>query len=379
MRIDFPSGSYVLQGSPLPVLPPTTHFNRVAFTAAHVVADPFSNADPSGRPAIDWPKTMAFRTHLLDLGFGIAEAMDTSQRGMGLDWPNALELIKQSLVNAGPRADLIYSGCGTDHLLPQDAAALDDVIKAYLEQLHAIQKLGGRIILMASRALVQVAKTPDDYVKVYSRVMSEADHPVVLHWLGEMFDPALKGYWGQSSFEATMETALRVIEANVAKVDGIKISLLDDAKEIVMRRRLPASVKMYTGDDFNYPALIAGDDMGYSHALLGIFDAIAPAASAALSALASGDLATYNRLMEPTVPLSRLIFRAPTQFYKTGIVFLAWLNGQQDHFIMINGAQSMRPLPYFVDCFKLADQAGLLADPDLATSRMKKLLAVYGA
>ncbi len=379
MKIDFPSGTYSLQGSPLPIVPPSQPFNRVAFAAAHVVADPLSNAHPSVQPAIDWPKTMAYRTHLLDLGFGIAEAMDTSQRGMGLDWPNALELIRQSLVNAGPRADLIYSGCGTDQLMPDDARSLDDVIKAYLEQLHAIQKLGGRIILMASRALVRVAKTPDDYVKVYSRVLGEADHPVVLHWLGEMFDRALKGYWGEDSFDATMTTALRVIDANVPKVDGIKISLLDHAKEVMMRRRLPASVKMYTGDDFNYPALIAGDSKGYSHALLGIFDAIAPAASAALAALANGDLTTYNRLMAPTVPLSRLIFRAPTQFYKTGIVFLAWLNGHQDHFIMINGAQAMRPLPYFVDCFKLADQAGLLADPHLATTRMKRLLAVYGA
>ena len=379
MNIRLPSGNYVLQGKPLAVQAPTQPFNRVAFAAAHVVADPFSNVDPSRQAAIDWPKTMAYRTHLLDLGFGIAEAMDTSQRGMGLDWPTALELIKQSLLNAGPRSQMIFSGCGTDHLTPADARTLDDVIEAYLKQLHAIQKLGGRIILMASRALMRVAKTPDDYVQVYSRVLAEADHPVVLHWLGDMFDPALKGYWGHERFEDTMETALRVIEANVPNVDGIKISLLDDAKEIAMRRRLPASVKMYTGDDFNYPALIAGDNRGYSHALLGIFDAIAPVASAALSALAAGDVSTYNRLLEPTVPLSRLIFSAPTQFYKTGIVFLAWLNGHQDHFIMINGAQAMRSLPYFVECYKLADQAGLLRDPDLATSRMKKLLAVYGA
>ena len=379
MNIRLPSGNYVLQGKPLAVQAPTQPFNRVAFAAAHVVADPFSNVDPSRQAAIDWPKTMAYRSHLLDLGFGIAEAMDTSQRGMGLDWPTALELIKQSLLNAGPRSQMIFSGCGTDHLTPADARTLDDVIEAYLKQLHAIQKLGGRIILMASRALMRVAKTPDDYVQVYSRVLAEADHPVVLHWLGDMFDPALKGYWGHERFEDTMETALRVIEANVPNVDGIKISLLDDAKEIAMRRRLPASVKMYTGDDFNYPALIAGDNRGYSHALLGIFDAIAPVASAALSALAAGDVSTYNRLLEPTVSLSRLIFSAPTQFYKTGIVFLAWLNGHQDHFIMINGAQAMRSLPYFVECYKLADQAGLLRDPDLATSRMKKLLAVYGA
>jgi hypothetical protein len=379
MDIQFPEGRYALQGNPIAAAKTTQPFNRVVYAAAHVVADPFSNNDPTVKAAIDWPTTLKFRSHLLDLGFGIAEAMDTSQRGMGLDWPNALELIRQSLSHAGSRAHLLASGCGTDHLLPQDAKSLDDVSKAYLEQLHAIQKLGGRIILMASRALVQVAKSPDDYIKVYSRVLAEADHPVVLHWLGDMFDPALKGYWGNNDFSATLDTALQVISENVTKVDGIKISLLDDAKEVTMRRRLPASVKMYTGDDFNYPALIEGDAQGYSHALLGIFDAIAPVASQALQALANGDSKTYNDLMMPTVPLSRLIFRAPTQFYKTGIVFLAWLNGHQDHFIMINGAQSTRPLPYFVDCFKLADQAGLLRDPDLAVARMKKLLAVYGA
>jgi Protein of unknown function (DUF993) len=380
MQITFPGHDiYTLQGTPIAATPPQTPFNRVSFAAAHVVADPFSDSDPTAAPAIDWKSTLAFRTHLLDLGFGIAEAMDTSQRGMGLDWPSALELIRRSLDHAGPRAHLIASGCGTDHLDPAQVRNLNDVIAAYLEQLHAIQKLGGRIILMASRALVRVAKSPDDYIKVYTRVLSEADHPVILHWLGDMFDPALKGYWGQDAFDHTLETALAVINANIGKVDGIKISLLDDTKEVVMRRRLPASVKMYTGDDFNYPALIAGDDKGFSHALLGIFDAIAPAASAALSALAKGDRQTYDTLMAPTVPLSRLIFRAPTQFYKTGIVFLAWLNGYQDHFIMVNGAQALRPLPYFIDCFKLADQAGLLRDPDLAASRMKKLLALYGA
>ena len=336
-------------------------------------------ADPSGPAAIDWERTLAFRRHLLDLGFGIAEAMDTSQRGMGLDWPRALELITRSLSDAGPRKGLIFSGCGTDQLDPAAARNLDDVVKAYLEQLHAIQKQGGRIILMASRALVRVAKSPADYVKVYSRVLAEADQPVILHWLGDMFDPALKGYWGSTDFKPALETSLAAIEANVTKVDGIKISLLDDAKEVVMRRRLPPSVKMYTGDDFNYPALIAGDKQGYSHALLGIFDAIAPAASAALAAMAKGDMKSYDKLMAPTVPLSRLIFRAPTQYYKTGIVFLAWLNGHQDHFVMVNGAQAMRPLPYFIEAFKLADQARLLSDPEKAVKRMKKLLAVYGA
>jgi hypothetical protein len=384
MKIKLPDAkgkfqSYRLSGEPLAIRRPRGDFNRVAFAAAHVVADPFSASEPSGRPAIDWDRTIAYRAHLLDLGLGIAEAMDTSQRGMGLDWPSALELIGHSLKAAGKRAGMIYSGCGTDQLAPADARSPDDVVRAYLEQLHAIQKLGGRVILMASRALVKVAKSPADYVKVYSRVLAEAEHPVILHWLGEMFDPALKGYWGASAFAPALETALAAINANAAKVDGIKISLLDDQKEVAMRRRLPASAKMYTGDDFNYPDLIAGDDQGYSHALLGIFDAIAPAASAALLALAKGQMKKYSALMAPTVPLSRLIFQAPTQYYKTGIVFLAWLNGHQDHFVMVNGAQAMRPLPYFSGIFRLADQAGLLSDPDLAVKRMKRWLAVYGA
>jgi hypothetical protein len=379
MKIKFPDGVYKLRGEPLAARKPKTPFKRIAFAAAHVVANPLAGADPSGAPSLDWKATLKYRKHLLDLGFGIAEAMDTSQRGMGLDWPNALELIRRSLEAAGDRASQIASGVGTDHLPAQDARSLDDVVSAYLKQLHAVQKLNGRVILMASRALVRVAKSPDDYLKIYARVLAEADQPVILHWLGEMFDPALKGYWGGEAFDTTMETALAMINANVAKVDGIKISLLDDQKEIVMRRWLPASVKMYTGDDFNYPALIAGDEKGYSHALLGIFDAIAPAASAALVAQAKGDLATYDALMEPTVPLSRLIFRAPTQYYKTGIVFLAWLNGFQDHFVMVNGAQAMRPLQYFVDVFKLADQARLLRDPELAAARMKTLLELHGA
>jgi len=379
MKIKFPDGVYKLKADPLPIRKPKKAFNRVAFAAAHVVADALANADPSGPPALDWEKTLAYRRYLLDLGFGIAEAMDTSQRGMGLDWPRALELITRSLDEAGPRAGRIFSGCGTDQLDPAAARNTSDVVKAYLEQLHAIQKRGGRIILMASRALVRVAKSPDDYVKVYSRVLAEAEHPVILHWLGDMFDPALKGYWGGASFEPAMETCLAVIAANAAKVDGIKISLLDDGKEIAMRRRLPSAVKMYTGDDFNYPALIAGDEAGYSDALLGIFDAIAPAASAALTALTKGDMKTYGTLMEPTVPLSRLIFRAPTQYYKTGIVFLAWLNGHQDHFVMVNGAQAMRPLAYFTEIFRLADEARLLSDPELAVKRMKALLSVYGA
>jgi Protein of unknown function (DUF993) len=369
---DRKSSHYKLIGEPISARKPSQPFNRVAFAAGHVVADPIKGG-------IDWKGTIAYRRYLLNLGFGIAEAMDTSQRGMGLDWPDALELIRRSLDDAGSeKSKLIYSGCGTDHLDLADAHSLEDVTNAYLKQLHAIQKLGGRIILMASRALVRAAKTPEDYLKVYSAVLRDADHPVILHWLGPMFDPALKGYWGTDSFSAAMETCLAMINQNISKVDGIKISLLDAEKEIIMRRRLPASVKMYTGDDFNYAELIAGDSSGYSHALLGIFDAIAPAASIALSALAKGDTAKFHAMLAPTVPLSRLIFQAPTQFYKTGIVFLAWLNGHQDHFVMIAGAQSARSILHFVEIFKLADRAGLLHKPELAMQRMKHLLAIYG-
>ena len=371
--------SYRLTGTPLAVTKGPKAFNRVAFAAAHIVVDPLKGGDPSASPVLDWEKTLAFRHHLLDLGFGIAEAMDTAQRGMGLDWPGALELIRQSLASAKHRKDaMIFSGCGTEQLDPAKARSLDDVVSAYLTQLHAIQKLGGRIILMASRALARIARSQGDYETVYARVLAEADRPVILHWLGDMFDPALAGYWGAQDFEPALETALRVIEANQSKVDGIKISLLDEAKEVTMRRRLPASVKMYTGDDFNYPDLIEGDAQGYSHALLGIFDPVAPAASLALEKLAAGDRQTYAKLLAPTVPLSRLIFRAPTQYYKTGVVFLAWLNGFQEHFIMAGGAQSMRPITYFAEILRLADRAGLLSDPELAARRMRQLLAING-
>ena len=371
--------TYRLIGEPLPVPSKPRRFNRVAFSAAHVVADPLSALEPSVGPAIDWKATIAYRRYLLGLGLGIAEAMDTAQRGMGLDWNGALELIRRTLEETRdiPNA-LIYSGCGTDQLNPADARSVDDVLRAYDSQLSSIQKLGGRIILMASRALVRVAGGPEDYARVYQTVLRQCDHPVILHWLGEMFDPALDGYWGARSFDQALDTCLRVIRDNAAKVDGIKISLLDKDKEIRMRRLLPSAVKMYTGDDFNYPELIAGDSQGYSHALLGIFDAIAPAASAALGALTDGDQQRFLSLLEPTVPLSRLIFRAPTQFYKTGVVFLAYLNGHQDHFVMVGGAQAMRPLPYFIDLFRLADQASLLRDPAVAAARMRAFLALYG-
>ncbi|MGL4309822.1 MAG: dihydrodipicolinate synthase family protein [Paracoccaceae bacterium] len=352
--------------------------NRIAFAAAHVVADPLAECDPWLDAAIDWDATLAFRRHLWSLGFAVAEAMDTAQRGMGLDWAQALDLIGRSVAEAKAAGGTVFSGVGTDHLVAGPGLTLDRITAAYLEQLHAVQALGGRVILMASRALAAAAKGPDDYLSVYARVLADADAPVIIHWLGDMFDPALTGYWGSSDTTAAMGTCLAMLEANARKIDGIKISLLSKEAEITMRRRLPAGIRMYTGDDFNYAELIAGDDQGYSHALLGIFDAIAPAASAALAHLAAGDRARFEAILEPTVPLSRHIFRAPTRFYKTGVVFLAWLNGHQSHFTMIGGQESTRSTLHFAELFRLADRAGLFAEPDRATARMRAFLAVRG-
>ena len=359
---------------------PSRAFTRKALGAAHVVADPMSVKDPWLDAAVDWDKTIAYRRHLWSYGLGVAEAMDTSQRGMGLDWPNALELIRRSVDAARdfPGA-VVASGAGTDHLAPRADLKIADVIAAYEEQCTAIEKLGGSIILMASRALAACAKSPEDYGRVYDRILSQVKEPVIIHWLGEMFDPALEGYWGRKDHCAAMDVCLEVLKRNAAKVDGIKISLLDKDKEIAMRRRLPEGVVMYTGDDFNFAELIEGDAQGHSEALLGIFDSIAPAASAALSALAAGDKAAYHEILAPTVPLSRHIFCAPTRFYKTGVVFMAWLNGHQDHFVMVGGQQSARSILHLAELFRLADAAGLLADPALACARMKSLLAVHGA
>jgi Protein of unknown function (DUF993) len=353
--------------------------NRVAFSAAHVVSDPRADTDPWLSAAIDWDRTIAFREHIWDLGLGVAEAMDTAQRGMGLDWPVSLELIRRSVAAAKLRGDaLVFSGAGTDHLAAEEAKNLDDVIRAYEEQIAAIEKAGGRIILMASRALAKLARHPDDYAKVYDRVLSQVAEPVIIHWLGDMFDPALAGYWGTSDLGQAIETAVAIINTRAAKVDGVKLSLLDKSCEIDMRRKLAAAVKMYTGDDFNYAELIAGDAQGYSHALLGIFDAIAPAASYALARLAASDTQGFHDVLGPTIPLSRHIFKAPTRFYKTGIVFMAYLNGHQDHFTMVGGQESARSTLHLAELFKLADQAGLLANPELAIRRMKAVLAVRG-
>ena len=357
----------------------TPPFPRIAYAAAHVVADPLAAHDPWLDAPLDWDRTIAFRRHLWSLGLGVAEAMDTAQRGTGLDWKQARELIRRSLDAARdvPGA-VLASGAGTDHLAATPDTKLDDVIRAYEEQCEAIEAMGGRIILMASRALVHAARSPAEYERVYARILAGVRQPVIIHWLGEMFDPALSGYWGHADHWQAMEVALGVIAAHAAKVDGIKISLLDKEKEIAMRRRLPAGVRMYTGDDFNYAELIAGDGERHSDALLGIFDPIAPAVGGALAALSAGDLPGFHAVLAPTVPLSRHVFRAPTRFYKTGVVFLAWLNGHQDHFTMLGGQQSARSILHLAELFRLADSAGLLCDPDRAVARMRSLLALHG-
>jgi len=355
---------------------PDKPFTRIAYAAAHVVADPRSAKEPWLEAAIDWDATVAYRRHLSSWGFGIAEAMDTAQRGMGLDWPNSLELIRRTLESV-PGA-VVASGAGTDHINLNSNLKIENIIAAYEEQCSAIEKLNGRIILMASRALAASAKSPDDYAKVYDRILGQVKQPVIIHWLGEMFDPALAGYWGKQDHYQAMDICLSVIEKNKGKVDGIKISLLDKDKEIAMRRKLPKGVRMYTGDDFNFAELIEGDALGYSDALLGIFDSIAPAASQALSFLSQNKIDKYHEVLEPTVPLSRHIFQAPTRFYKTGVVFMAWLNGHQEHFTMVGGQQSARNVQHLAELFRLADAAGLLQDPGLACKRMKQLLAVHG-
>ncbi len=377
--------AYTLTGTPPEQPAPGIKYNRIAYSAAHVVSDPHAAIDPWLQCAVDWDTTIAYRRYLWSLGLGVAEAMDTAQRGMGLDWPTSLELIRRSLDAAKdmPGA-FLASGCGTDHLAPENARSVDDVIRAYEEQMEAIEKLGGKLVVMASRALARVAQSPADYERVYDRILSQAKQPVVLHWLGDMFDPALAGYWGTKDVDAAMDTALGIIAAHASKVDGIKISLLDKDKEIAMRRRLAPGVRMYTGDDFNYAELIAGDGHGSdplhgkSDALLGIFDAIAPAAASALGALAQGDEAKFHAILGPTVPLSRHIFAAPTRFYKTGVVFMAWLNGHQKHFTMVGGQHSTRSLMHLCELFRLADAANLLQKPDLAVQRMKTLLALHG-
>jgi hypothetical protein len=372
---------YRLTGTPLVPRAPRVPLTRTAFAAAHVVSDPLRERSPwDTRPAVDWDATLAFRQSLWDQGLGLAEAMDTAQRGMGVDWPTAKELIERTMAaaKAHPMRPRIACGAGTDHVVAAQLTDADAILRAYEEQMEAIEAAGGQIILMASRAFTAIGANAATYHKVYRHLIDAAKDPVILHWLGDMFDPALRGYWGSDDIGAASDFVLTLIAENPAKVDGIKISLLDQAHEEGFRKRLPKGVRLYTGDDFNYAPLIAGDGTHHSHALLGIFAAIAPAAAQALEALAWGEMQTYDRLFAPTVPLSREIFCAPTRFYKAGITFLAWLNGYQSHFIMPAGFQSSRDITHYAQVFRLADQANLLLVPDLAEGRMRHLLALHG-
>ena len=362
---------------PVAAIPGLSPCSRVAFAAAHVVLDPSSAGQP--RPALDMEATLAFRRRMWSLGLGVAEAMDTAQRGMGLDWEMAKELIRQSALEAGTCKGAIACGANTDQLAGGTAPMLDEVLAAYEEQCAFIEKCGAQVILMASRALVRCARGPDDYHFIYGRLLSQLKRPAILHWLGEAFDPQLKGYWGEADISSSMETMLQLIAANRDKIDGIKISLLDKQQEIVMRRRLPEGIRMYTGDDFHYPELIRGDGSYFSHALLGIFDGIAPAAACALRALDRGDLKSYEEIFAPTLPLSRHIFQAPTYNYKAGLVFLAFLNGYQDQFLMLDGLESARSVAHYAELFVLADRARVLMDPELAMNRMQKFLAERGS
>ncbi|MGW2558995.1 dihydrodipicolinate synthase family protein [Streptomyces sp. NPDC001514] len=351
--------------------------SRTVFSAAHVVADPYADTTPDGPAAVDWDATLAFRRHLWAHGLGVAEAMDTAQRGMGLDWAGAAELIRRSAAEAKAMEGRIACGAGTDQLT-RPGADLEAVREAYEEQLALVEESGAQAILMASRALAAAARGPEDYLTVYGYLLRQASEPVILHWLGPMFDPALDGYWGSTDLDAATETFLQVIAEHPGKVDGVKISLLDAQREIDLRRRLPVGVRCYTGDDFHYPELIAGDDQGFSHALLGIFDPLGPVAAEAVRVLDTGDAKGFRELLDPTVELSRHLFEAPTRFYKTGVVLLAWLAGHQSHFTMAGGLQSARSLPHLARAYELADGLGLFPDPALAEARMKSLFTVYG-
>lgn len=351
--------------------------SRIAFGAAHVVADPRGENVPGAPAVVDWDSTLAFRRHLFAHGLGVAEAMDTAQRGMGLDWATTRELISRSAAQAAQEGARIASGAGTDHLAA-DVSSLDAVLAGYEEQLEFVESTGSQAIIMASRQLARVATGFEDYAHVYDRLLAQAERPVILHWLGAAFDPALAGYWGADDVEVATANFLSVISGHADKVDGVKVSLLDADHEKGLRAVLPEGVRLYTGDDFNYPELIKGDGVHHSDALLGIFAAIAPAAGAALSALDAGDEAAYDSCFEPTVALARHVFAAPTYYYKTGIAFLAWLGGHQPGFVMVGGLQSARSAVHLAEAMRLADASGLLADPDLAAGRMRSFLATAG-
>ncbi|WP_326722974.1 dihydrodipicolinate synthase family protein [Streptomyces sp. NBC_00243] len=367
--------AYTPRSEPLALTTGSPFTSRTVFSAAHVVADPYADVSPDSPAAVDWDSTLAFRRHLWSHGLGVAEAMDTAQRGMGLDWVGAAELIRRSAAEARAVGGRIACGVGTDQL---GGGSLEEIRKAYEEQLALVEESGAQAILMASRALAAAASGPEDYLEVYGHLLRQSSDPVILHWLGPMFDPALEGYWGSSDLDAATEVFLQVIAAHPDKVDGIKVSLLDAGREIDIRRRLPQGVRCYTGDDFNYPELIAGDEQGFSHALLGIFDPLGPLAAEAVRVLDTGDVKGFRELLDPTVELSRHLFQTPTRFYKTGVVFLAWLAGHQEHFAMVGGLQSARSLPHFARAYELADGLGLFPNPELAETRMRTMLSLYG-
>jgi hypothetical protein len=377
-RADGALQSYAPVGERVAVAPAAPPRSRVAYAAAHVVCDPLADNDPTIDADLDWEATLSYRRYLWSLGLSVAEAMDTAQRGMGLGWETSRQLIRRSIAEARAEGGEIACGAGTDHLDPTEVVTLAEIKNAYEEQCDFVEGEGGRVILMASRALATRAESPEDYAEVYGAILRQVSSPVIIHWLGEMFDPALSGYWGHRDLDAATEVCLSIIEDYAGKIDGIKVSLFDAGREVEIRRRLPDGVRMYTGDDFDYPDLILGDEQGFSHALLGIFDAIAPAASAALQALDSGNIDRYEKILAPTVPLSRHIFQTPTRYYKTGIVFLAYINGHQDHFRMVGGQEGARSVTHLSELFVLADRAGLLHDPDLAAERMLRVLSVAG-
>jgi Protein of unknown function (DUF993) len=358
--------------------PPRT---RIPYAAVHVVADPLADTTPDGPVAIDWDATMRFRHVMWGLGIGVAEAMDTAQRGMGLDWEASKELIRRTAAEAAARdgaGAALVCGAQTDHLAPGSARSLRDVEAAYEEQCGFIESVGGTVVLMASRELRRLASGPDDYLEVYTRVLSQLRRPALIHWLGEAFDPRLAGYWGAADLDRAADVCLQVIEANRERVYGLKLSLLDQRREVAMRRRLPEGVHMFTGDDFDYPTTIGGDGERYSDALLGALSMIAPAAAVAFQAMDAGDERGFHSTLAPTVPLARHVFGAPTYYYKTGVVFLAYLNGHQSHFRMVGGLESGRSVVHLSRLFVLADSAGLLRDTELAVDRMRKTLALAG-
>ena len=354
----------------------------MAYAAAHVVPKALADNTPGAPADLDWDTTMAYRHELWSYGLGVADAMDTAQRGMGLDWPATRELIVRAGREAAAVGGLLACGDGTDQLTPADvpggAGGLGAITDAYREQVDVVRGAGAHVILMASRALARTATSAADYLSVYGTLLTEADRPVILHWLGEMFDPALRGYWGSDDIDAATATFLELVAQHADKVDGVKVSLLDAGREIALRRALPPGVRLYTGDDFNYPELIVGDEHGHSDALLGIFAAIHPAASTALQELDAGNPGTAHTILESTRALARHIFAAPTYYYKTGIAFLAWLNGHQAGFAMVAGLASGRSAGHLCELFVLADRAGLLVDPELAARRMRDFLAVNG-